>query len=396
MKNEKIGIGILGLGNRGVYFGGKIFTKHPKCEVVGLCDIEQDKIYAAQRVLGNIPGTTSVDEFLEMPDLDAVIICTPDFSHVCDTLKVLTAKKHIYLEKPMAQKIEDCDNMIDAWEDSGKVFMVGLELRYCTLMRDMKRLMDAGEIGDVKVGTVLDNVSVGGNYYYHGNRRRKGYSKSLILEKGTHSLDLANWLIDASPVKVYCSGGLDVFGGTEANDKHCHNCDDKGSCPYYIDTEGFKMDYDAVVKLQDLCVYAKECDVHDNSLVLIDYDNGARICYMECHFTPEYTREFMFIGTKGKITAFYNNEQEFKITVWKRHTRKIDVYLPERSSGGHGGGDEAIIEEFIRRIESGKPSMNGIWGARDSAAIAIAAAESAETGAPVYIPKKDMMGICER
>ena len=107
---------------------------------------------------------------------------------------------------------------------------------------------------------------------------------------------------------------------------------------------------------------------------------------MECHFTPEYSREFMFVGTEGKIVGFYNNEQEFKITISKRHSRKQDVYFPERVEGGHGGGDTGIVEEFIAKIKAGKPAMIGVRGARDSAAIAIAAAKSEESGMPEIIP----------
>ncbi|WJH34684.1 Gfo/Idh/MocA family oxidoreductase [Paenibacillus sp. CC-CFT747] len=210
--------------------------------------------------------------------------------------------------------------------------------------------------------------------------------KSLILEKGTHSLDLANWLVDATPVKVYCSGGLDVFGGSAPNDKRCRDCSDAGTCPYYLDTvSGYKMDYGDVKLSHDLCVYAEECDVPDNAFVLIDYDNGARISYMECHFTPEYTREFMFVGTKGKIWGFYNNEQDFKIRVLKRFTEEEQVYYPEKREGGHGGGDTGIVNEFVRLVQKGEPVFQGIKGARDSAAIAIAASESSETGMPVWI-----------
>ncbi len=382
-----IGIGILGLGGRGVYFAGKIFGRHPECRLAGICDIAWKKIESSRAVLGNVPGTTDINKFLSMPGLDAIVICTPDYAHAEHCIAALKAGKHVYLEKPMAQTIEDCDRIIDTWEKAKTVFMVGLELRYCTLIEDVKTLVDKGEIGRIVTGTVIDNVSVGGNYYYHGERRRKDYIKSLVLEKGTHSLDIANWLIGSSPVKVYCSAGLDVFGGNEPVDKRCSECNEKWQCPYYIDSKGFKMDYGQIVKPQDLCVYADECDVHDNSLLIIDYENGSRLAYIECHFTPEYTREFMLVGTKGKLKAFYNNEQEFKITVRKRHSRKIDVYLPERTEGGHGGGDERIAEEFIKRVKKGTAAMPGVKGARDSAAIAIAAVESCETGMPVYIKK---------
>src|SRR5690606_26174269 len=131
-------------------------------------------------VLGDVPSTTSLDEFLKFEDMDVVVICTPDPVHAEHTFAALKAKKHIYLEKPMAQSIDDCDRMIEAAKAAGVVFMVGLELRYCTLFQDMKKLIDAGEIGQIVTGHVIDNVSVGGNYYYHGLRRKKEYVKSLM------------------------------------------------------------------------------------------------------------------------------------------------------------------------------------------------------------------------
>ena len=391
MNNQKkIGIGILGLGTRGVYFGGKMFDRREDCEIVALCDIKQEKIDAARKELNrDIPASTSVDEFLQIPGLDAVIIATPDHAHKENAVAVLNAKKHLYLEKPMAQTIEDCDEIIEAWKGSDTVFLVGLELRYCTLMKKMKELITAGEVGDIKIGTVIDNVAVGGNFYYHGERRKKEYIKSLILEKGTHSLDLANWLIDASPRKVFAFSNLSVFGGDESETLRCRDCDKKDSCHYYVDRKGFKMDYEATIRdMSDYCVYSKECDVPDNGLVLIDYDNDCRISYMECQFTPEYSREFMFVGTKGKIKGFYNNQQDFKITVLKRHSLKEDVYYPKKAEGGggHGGGDAGIVEEFIAKLKEGKPLLSGVRGARDSAAIAIAAAKSEESGLPEEIP----------
>lgn len=388
MKNGKYGIGILGLGSRGVHFGGQSFVQYGNCYIACICDTQQAKCEAAKAFLGkDIRSYTDIDAFLQDPELDAVVVTTPDFAHAACAEAVLKAKKHLYLEKPMAQTIEDCDRMIEAWNGSGVVFMVGLELRYCTLMEKTKALMAAGEIGRVRIGAVRDNVSVGGDYFYHNSYRRTDYVKTLVLQKGTHSLDLANWLVDSTPVKVYSSAGLDVFGGTEPSDKHCSDCDKAATCHYFRDVNEVRAGLDKTIRnTQDLCVYAEECDVADNSLVLIDYASGARISYMECHFTPEYTREFMFIGDKGKIEAFFNNEQDFTIKVWKRHEAEPVWYYPEKSEGGHGGGDSGIIRDFFAQLDAGKPSMKGVKGARDSAAIAIAAYESEKSGMPVSIP----------
>lgn len=389
MRNGKPGVGVMGLGSRGIHYGCKTFAEAVGT-LVAVCDPMQEKIDAAKDFFDpSVHTYTDMDAFLADPELDVVCVTSPDFAHASCAVPVLKAKKHLYLEKPMAQTIEDCDRIIDAW-DGSTVFMVGLELRYCTLMQEAKRLVDAGEIGRIITGTVIDNVSVGGQYYYHSVRRKKEYIKSLILEKGTHSLDLANWLIDQSPVKVYSSGALDVFGGRYNDDeRHCGTCAERETCPYAFKIPDARPEQERkFLRKDDGCVYSKECDVPDNGLVLIDYDGGARLCYMECHFTPEYTREFMFVGTEGKMTAFFDNEQNFKIMVWKRFEKEPVYYYPPKADGtGHGGGDEGIIAEFSRLVSENKPGMYGIQGARDSAAIAIAAAKSEETGMPVFIPE---------
>lgn len=397
MKDGKVGLGILGLGSRGVYFGGRSFTATGEAYVAAVCDPLPNKVAAAKEFLGEeIHGYTDIDEFLKDEAVDAVIVASPDFAHAENALKVLGAKKNMYLEKPMAQTIEDCDRIVEAWKGTDTVFMVGLELRYCTLMRDCKRLIESGEIGKIKIGTVVDNVSVGGNYFYHDTYwRTEKYIKTLMLQKGTHSIDLANWLVDASPVRVFASAGLDYYGGDEPNDKRCHDCDKKDTCPEFLPvSDESNSDYGKIrakIKpISDQCAYAKEIDTPDNGLLIIDYDNGARLCYMECHFTPEYTREFMFVGDKGKLTAFYDNDENFKIQVWKRGEKEPKFYYPEKVGGAHGGGDTGIIKEFLARVREGKPGMYGIRGARDSAAIAIAALESEKTGLPARIPKLDI------
>jgi len=388
VKNGKHAIGILGLGSRGVYFGGKSFQKNGNCYVACVCDTQQEKLDAAKEIFGEEVRTyTDMQAFLQDPELEAVIVATPDYTHAACAIAVLKAKKHLYLEKPMAQTIGDCDRIIEAWNGSGVVFMVGLELRYCTLMEQTKALIEAGEIGRIRIGTVIDNVSVGGQYFYHNRYRYENYVKSLVLQKGTHSLDLANWLVDSTPVRVFSSAGLDVFGGSEAPEKCCADCEKAAQCPYYLDRNRFQADYGSVIKNNmDLCVYASDCDVSDNSLVLIDYESGARITYMECHFTPEYTREFMFVGDKGKIEAFFDNDQNFKIKLWRRHEAEPVYFYPEKVEGSHGGGDTGIIKDFFRLIERGEPCMKGVKGARDAAAIAIAAYESEKSGLPVAIP----------
>ena len=387
---RKIQLGVLGTGPRGIWFGIKRFLANDeRAEIVAICDRNQLALdYAVQQTGVQCRQYSSLDQMLEDSDVEAVINCTDDPDHAATAVPIIKAGKALYLEKPMAQTVEDCDRIIDAWKKNPVVCMVGLELRYCSLCQEMRQIIDHGDIGDIQLGNVVDNVSVGGNYYYHGKDRKESYVKSLMLEKGTHSLDLANWFIGAHPVRVFCSSGLDVFGGSESNDKRCRACDEAATCPYYIKADDFVLDYGAVAReKEDFCVWAEEIDADDNSIALIDYSNGARLSFTECQFTPEYSREFTFVGTKGKMTAFYNNEQEFKITVTRRHSKEAKTYYPPKVEGAHGGGDRNIIRKFLDLVEAGEPRALGVEGARDSAAIAIAALESKKSGKAVSIPR---------
>ena len=386
---RKIGLGILGMGGRGIWFGVKEFLRDARAEIVAFCDRDPAAMaYAIDKTgLHDIRRYARLDDLLADPRVEAVVNCTDDPDHAATSVPILEARKHLYLEKPMAQTIADCDAIIAAWRRNPVVFMVGLELRYCTLCQEMRRIIGQGDIGRIVQGIVVDNVSVGGQYYFHGRDRREAYVKSLVLEKGTHSLDLANWFVGGHPRQVFCSAGRDVFGGDAPDDKRCADCREGATCPYFISAKEYESDYGATLRLlEDGCVYAREVDVDDNSILLIDYDNGARVTYVENHFTPEYSREFTFIGDRGKMVAFYNNEQEFHITVTYRHSATRSVYRPGKVKGGHGGGDPMIVKQFLDLVERGQPVASGVEGARDSAAIAIAALESKKRNAPVSIP----------
>ena len=384
-----INVGVIGMGGRGRALA-RTWSAHPKCQVVAACDRNPAMLDAARKMLGDPAEITWYDDMAAMlanPQVQAVIVASNDKAHAECAIAALDAGKHLFLEKPMAQSIADCDATIEAWKRAQTVFMVGLELRYCTLCQIMKEVLDRGDIGDVRLGYAVDNVSVGGDYYFHGPRRRKDYIVSLVLEKGTHTLDLMNWFIGAQPVRVYAEGGLDVFGGDAPNTLRCPDCDKKDTCPYARLNQTAATDYgETVVLAPDGCVYAQEADVHDNSVVTVRYDNGAKMTYVECHFTPDYNRHFILIGTKGRMVGFYNNEQDFTIELTYRHTKRRDVIHPPKVKGGHGGGDPMILEEFVALVEKGEPCCPGVIGARSSAAIAIASHLSCETGDPQAIP----------
>ena len=385
--DKKLKVAVVGMGSRGRYLANA-FAKHPKTNVMAVCDTNDNAMKITRKIFGNtVRYYKNQETMCEKENFQIGIVSSWEPSHKQNAMTFLKNNVHVYLEKPMAQTIEDCDNILRTWEKSTKTLMVGLELRYCTLIQKMKQLLDSGVIGDIKTGMAVDNVSVGRQYYFHGKQRKKEFVKSLILEKGTHTLDLMNWFIGSNPIRVFGEAGIDVFGGDEDNNKKCINCSEKDTCPYFIDTNRFVMDYGEEVKMPDGCVWAREIDVEDNSIMTIRYENGAKITYNECHFTPDYNRHFTLIGNKGRMYGFYNNAQEFVIQIQQRHSSEIQEYHPPKVQGAHGGGDPRILEQFITHALKDEHVCPGAVDARNSAAIAIAAAQSCETHQPVNIPK---------
>lgn len=386
--SEPIGIGVVGMGGRGRSFA-RTWPENPNCRIVACCDADPAALaYARDEVdpRGQCAWYATLDEMLADDRVEAVAVATGDADHCRSGSAVLEAGRHLFLEKPMAQSIADCDTLVDVWRANPSVFMIGLELRYCSLCRIMREVLDRGDIGEIRLGYAVDNVSVGGDYYFHGPRRLQSHTLSLILEKGTHTLDLMNWFIGANPRRVYSESSLDVFGGDRPDDLRCRDCDEADGCPYAIVGGRLEMDYGEVVLKPDGCVWAREIDMHDNSVLTCRYDNGAKMTYVECHFTPDYNRHFTLIGTRGRMEAFYNNEQDFRIELTYRHTGRRDVIYPPKIEGGHGGGDPMIRDEFLRMVARGEPCCPGVLGARNSAAIAVAAHESSQAGLPVEIP----------
>ncbi len=382
-----VGIGVLGLGARGIYLA-QSFNQTPGARVVAICD-RNERRFELTKQKAALPEVRTYGDFAAMladPQVQAVVIATHDQAHAEHGCQALAAGKHVFLEKPMAQTIADCDRLISAWQQTNTVFMVGLELRYCSVCQDMKSIIDRGDIGDIKLGYAVDNVSVGGQFFFHDNLRHKDFVGNLLLQKGTHTIDLMNWFIGSSPVRVYAEGGLDVFGGGEAPEKRCRDCEIKTTCPYHMPRQ-FMWDYGSTTsQREDLCVYGADVDIEDNTIVTVRYANGARMTYIECHFTPDYNRHFTLIGTRGRIYGFYNNQQDFRIEVTYRHSTRKDVIYSEKREGGHGGSDPIIQAEFVRRVRAGERCCPGMIGARDSAAIAAAAGHAMETGMPTVIP----------
>ena len=168
-------LGIVGLGFRSP------FVKHwhqPDGDsiITAVADLNQEAIDTfKETIAADVYATNDFQELLVRDDVDAVVILTEDYKHKDHALKVLEAGKHLYLDKPMAISIEDCDEIYRAWQASGQKMMIGFNMRYMPMYQTMKRYIDEGFIGEVKAIWVRHFVGFGGQFYYQDwHRNQKG------------------------------------------------------------------------------------------------------------------------------------------------------------------------------------------------------------------------------
>ncbi|MFN2321647.1 MAG: Gfo/Idh/MocA family protein [Trueperaceae bacterium] len=146
-----------------------------------------------------VPATTDLDALLAM-DVEAVIVASPNDLHAAQARRALAAGKHVLVEKPMALTLADADALVADARASARVVAVGHAMRVFQLFERVKRLLDAGRVGEpLHLGLDLwrrpHSAGAGG---WKTDPTRLG---SSILEEPVHYLDLARWYL-GDPTEV--------------------------------------------------------------------------------------------------------------------------------------------------------------------------------------------------
>lgn len=161
--NDNVQIALIGAGGMG-QGDAKMATSIPGVKLVAACDCYDGRLEHMKEVYGKDTFTTrNYQEILSRPDVDAVIIATPDHWHQRISVDALKAGKHAYCEKPMVHAIEEGKSMIEAQAQSGKVFQVGSQYRSSLTYLKARELFQANVIGELNmVEAWLDrNTAIG-------------------------------------------------------------------------------------------------------------------------------------------------------------------------------------------------------------------------------------------
>ncbi|WP_128660653.1 Gfo/Idh/MocA family protein [Paenibacillus sp. 598K] len=174
-----------------------------RCKVVAIVDIQPGKAAASAASHGlDAEALESYEALLGRDDIGLVSICTPPFTHAELAEAMLRDGKHVLVEKPMAASLAECDRMIRAAQESGKVLSVVAQNRFRDPIMQLKQLLDDGKIGRV-VHAQVDSYWWRGHCYYdlwwRGLWAKEGGGPTL--NHAVHHIDMLGWMMGL-PAKV--------------------------------------------------------------------------------------------------------------------------------------------------------------------------------------------------
>ncbi len=200
---------LLGVAQIGVgYWGPNLLRNlvaNKRCQVRKVVDAAADRRSYVGSLYPSVSTSANPDDIFTDPDIDAVVIATPVATHYELAMKALWAGKHILVEKPLARRIEQVDEMKKAAEDRNLLVMVGHTFLYNAAVRYVRKLIDSGELGEVR--------------YIYSQRLNLGRIRSdvdALWNFAPHDISIVQyWLGDPTPQSVarhgidYVQKGID-------------------------------------------------------------------------------------------------------------------------------------------------------------------------------------------
>lgn len=318
MKIAQIGCG---------YWGPNLLRNlvaNKECQVKTLVDLEQQRRDFVKNQYPSVDVTDNVQHVFSDSSIDAVVIATPAATHFDLTIEALESGMHVLAEKPMAMKIEEVEE-IDALAQKKKlVVMAGHTFIYNAAVRYLKKLIDSGELGDIR--------------YIYSQRLNLGRIRSdvdALWNFAPHDISIIQyWLGDPVPVSVTQSG----------------------------------MDY-------------VQTGVNDVVFLNLIYPDNVMANIHVSWLDPHKVRRMTVVGSRKMVV--YDDIAENKITIYDKGIDRMavlgehmDFDSPGKISFSHRSGDVIMpkiewkeplkveIEHFVDCIQNGTPCLTDARHAR--------------------------------
>lgn len=245
--SDRINVGLIGLRNQG-WNNLRAFLKNDEVNVIAICDVDDAMIAKrkADLVLAGFPNPVVYKDYRKMldnKDIDIVLVATPDHWHCLQLTDSLSAGKHVYTEKPLANSVGEAKVMVEAADRSGKAVQVNQWQRSEKHFKDAVAFVQSGKLGtivntktwmyrgtvplpikpDAPVPEGVDYTMWLGpavkrpfnpNRFHYEFRWFWDYAGGLMCDWGVHLIDIVLWAMNAGePGSVSATGGKRIFPG---------------------------------------------------------------------------------------------------------------------------------------------------------------------------------------
>lgn len=243
--NDRLRLALIGCGGR-----GRSVAQHMLAvggvEYAAVCDVYEPNARNAKRALeGRRRVYGDFRRVLDLKDVDAVLIATPDHWHAIPAVLACRARKHVYLEKPLAHNVEEGKAIVEAARQSGVVFLTGTQQRSAPHIQEAAEIVQSGKLGGVHqvrvwnfanrmpdgIGAEPDSPAPAGldwdfylgpapwvpfnrKRFLHTYRAFSDYAGGLVTDFGVHRFDSVHQIMSVdTPRSVTATGGRFALGG---------------------------------------------------------------------------------------------------------------------------------------------------------------------------------------
>ena len=190
---------MIGAGRVGKNHSQAIIGSVPGAEITALVDPMTEVLEGTANEFGIDGRFTSLEEALDKSQFDAVIITTPTFTHKQLALLAALQGKHVFLEKPMALNLQDCDDIIAGIDQYGVILQLGFMRRFDPEFMAAASRLEAGEIGQPMMIKSLTH----GPGLPPAWARDLRTSNGMLAEVNSHDWDTTRWLMGSNHQRVY-------------------------------------------------------------------------------------------------------------------------------------------------------------------------------------------------
>lgn len=266
---KQTNVGVIGVGSMG-YNHVRIYSELENANLVAISDMVRGTLDKVSKEFNTV-GYVDYDNILQIDDIEVVNICVPTLFHHDVVMRAIEAGKNVLVEKPIASKLNEAEEMIKAAEDAGVTLATGHVERFNPAVRVAKKLIDEGAIGEVVTA----------------NSKRLGPFPPRIRDVGVaidlaiHDIDIFNYLFNSRANTVFANMSSKL----------------------------------------------KNCEFEDHAEIMTKYDSGVLSILETNWLTPYKKRQLNITGIDGIISVDYGNQT---VTLFKENNQVEDIKVENK------------------------------------------------------------------